>query len=157
MKNLNQLLTRPFQVIPKGILIAFFVLALIGFADATYLTVEHYQNKIPPCSIGGCETVLTSEYATVFGVPVSLMGAIFYFFILVMLLLYWDTKKDIFLKIPILVSILGAVISLILIALMVFVIKAICVYCMVSDTITILLAIVGVVLLLKNKKNETSI
>src|SRR3989344_6187882 len=95
------------SIIPKWIPILLLMLALFGFADATYLTIEHYLNKVPPCSIGGCETVLISQYANILGMPVSLLGAIYYLFITIFIFIYLDTKREIFLRIPIFVSVLG--------------------------------------------------
>lgn len=118
--------------IPKWIPIALIIIALIGFADAAYLTVEHYQNKIPPCAIGGCETVLTSEYSQIIGIPVSLVGSVYYLILLILLFLFLDTKKEIFLRIPKLLSILGALASFGFVYVMVFVIKEFCPYCAVS-------------------------
>jgi uncharacterized membrane protein len=49
-------------------------------ADSIYLTIEHFQDAPVPCGItGGCEVVLTSAYATIAGVPLSLLGAVAYF------------------------------------------------------------------------------
>ena len=69
------------------------IVALLGFADATYLTIEHYQNKIPPCSVGGCEQVLTSAYSVVAGVPVSLMGSVYYLLVLIGMFAYLESKN----------------------------------------------------------------
>ncbi len=118
--------------IPKWIPILILIIAIIGFADATYLTVKHYQNVIPPCTIGGCETVLTSQYSQVIGIPVSLVGAVYYLILGIFLVIFLDTKKEIFLRIPLLFSIVGALASLGFISLMIFVIKAFCPYCAVS-------------------------
>lgn len=55
------------------------LLALVGFADAAYLTVTHYAGTPVFCGpTGGCETVLTSEYAMVGPVPVAFLGALYY-------------------------------------------------------------------------------
>ena len=51
--------------VSTGAVVFLFIVALIGFADASYLTVEHYRNVIPPCTTSGCETVLTSSYSTI--------------------------------------------------------------------------------------------
>lgn len=134
MKTLKNLLKTPLQLqrIPKWIPIVLLIVAFIGFADATYLTVEHYQNKIPPCTIGGCESVLTSQYAQVLGMPVSLLGAIYYLIVIISLFLYLDTKKELFLRIPMLLSVFGALASLGFMYVMIFVIKAFCQYCVLS-------------------------
>src|SRR3989344_2671965 len=93
--------------------------ALVGFADAVFLTTQHYLGKIPPCTVvSGCETVLTSPYATVFGIPDALFGAIFYLIILI--------------KPSRLLALLGFLASLILLYLQLFVIRALCLYCLIS-------------------------
>ncbi len=47
-------------------------LAVIGLADAVYLTVKHYLGGSVPCSLTeGCDTVLTSNYAVFGGLPVA--------------------------------------------------------------------------------------
>jgi uncharacterized membrane protein len=118
--------------IPKWIPIVVLIIAIIGFADATYLTVEHFKNVIPPCTVGGCETVLTSSYSQVLGIPVSLFGTVYYFIIMILMIVFLDTKKELALRIPSLLSILGGLASLYFIILMVFVIKEFCQYCALS-------------------------
>lgn len=55
------------------------LLALAGFLDAAYLTVHHYSGQAVACGPGGgCELVLSSEYAVVWGVPVAAMGLAYY-------------------------------------------------------------------------------
>ena len=57
-------------------------LALVGLGDAFYLSYFQYLNLIPTCAIGGCETVLTSEYSKFFGVPWSYIGLVYYGYML---------------------------------------------------------------------------
>jgi len=58
------------------------VLSGIGIALAIYLTYIHYTGLSPLCSTGGsCETVQTSIYSKLSGVPVALMGLIGYILI----------------------------------------------------------------------------
>ena len=154
MKNLKHLLKTPLQLqqLPKWIPVALLVIALIGFADATYLTVKHYQNEIPPCTIGGCESVLSSAYATVAGIPVSLTGAIYYFLLSILLFIFLDTKKEIFLRIPLLLSVFGVLASIWFSFLQLFVIKAFCPYCVVSAITSTLIFAVAVYVFVRNKK-----
>ena len=119
-------------IIPKWIPIALLFIALIGFSDATYITVNHYMNKIPPCTLSSCETVLNSPYANILGNPVSLFGAIYYLLIIIFVFAYLDTKKEIFLRIPIMLSVIGFIFSLWFMFVMAFIIKAYCQYCIFS-------------------------
>ncbi len=57
-------------------------LAFIGLGDTFYLSYYQYLNLIPSCAIGGCETVLTSEYSKFFGVPWSYIGLVYYAYLL---------------------------------------------------------------------------
>jgi len=82
MRNLREWLKKPLGEISSSWMIAFAVVALLGFVDATYLTVEHYRGVVPPCTTAGCEIVLTSEYSVLFGVPTALFGSVYYFLIL---------------------------------------------------------------------------
>ncbi len=55
----------------NAIVIVMFIAALVGFADSAFLTAEHVRGIIPPCTLGGCEGVLTSRYASIGGfIPV---------------------------------------------------------------------------------------
>lgn len=137
MKRLIQQLN--LSSIPKWIPVTLLVVAFIGFADALYLTVEHYQNTIPPCGIGGCETVLTSSYAIVLGIPTALLGTIYYFILIISLFLFLDLKKEMLLRIPIILSFLGAIASIWFIYLMIFVIKSFCPYCAVSAVTSLII------------------
>jgi len=55
------------------------VLGLPGSAVAAYLTYSHWADRPTVCGgIGECELVQTSEYSDIAGVPVALLG-VFYF------------------------------------------------------------------------------
>jgi uncharacterized membrane protein len=64
----------------RGLQFAASAVGLLGLGDSIYLTIHHYNATAVPCSItGGCETVLTSAYAELAGIPLSLFGAAAYF------------------------------------------------------------------------------
>ena len=152
--TLKHLLIRPLNP-PTKLVVAALVIALLGFADAVYLTVEHYMNAIPPCSIGSCETVLTSSYATVLGMPVALLGSIYYLVILVAIFAYLDIRHHHLLRIGLIVPTLGFLGTLWLIYLQLFVIHAICIYCMGSAITTTLLFIIAVIVFSKYPTADT--
>lgn len=123
-----------------AILIA--LLSLAGFLDATYLSIEHFRNVIPNCSIvHGCSTVLTSVYATIGPVPVALLGSFYYLTILVLALLYIDIKKEQFVKLLKLFTWAGLLASVYFVFLQLFILRNICLYCMGSATTSFLLFI----------------
>jgi uncharacterized membrane protein len=147
MMNLKNLLTTPFlSRLSKPALVFLFVVSGLGFLDAAYLTVEHYVNKIPPCSIGSCEAVLTSSYATVAGIPVALGGTIYYFAFLVLLLLYVDLKKEKYLRIALASSVFGFGASIYFFILQAFVLHAFCLYCMGSALTSTTLFVTAIVI-----------
>lgn len=115
--------------------ISLILLAFGALFDAFYLTVKHYSKEIPPCSIhilGDCGQVLTSQYATIFGIPVALLGMFHYFALVILLLLSIYTAKKLFIRLAFLSTSVGFVVSLYLVILQLTVIKAICQYCMIS-------------------------
>src|SRR5665811_1198486 len=60
-------------------LIPALVLSFLGFIDASYLTIVHYRDALPNCSIlKGCDIVTTSALSTIGGIPIALFGALFY-------------------------------------------------------------------------------
>lgn len=142
MKNLKQLLKQPLKAVPTSAVVFMFIVALIGFADATYLAIEHFRGVIPPCTLtADCDLVLTSDYAVVFGIPVALLGALYYFIILIGLFAYLDTKKTEIIKWTLLLTIFGLLVSFSLIYIQVFVLYSYCVYCIGSALISTILFI----------------
>lgn len=131
MQNLKNLFAKPLQLPPNSVVIFLLVVALIGFVDASYLTIEHFQGRIPPCSItGGCEQVLTSSYSQIFGIPVSLMGAVFYLLVLVGAFSYLESKNTTFLKWTLILTIPALFFSLWFVYIQVFVLYSYCIYCL---------------------------
>ncbi len=114
-------------------IVVFFIVAGLGFIDATFLSVEHYRGEIPPCSLtGGCETVTTSEYSKIMGIPVAYTGALYYLIVLILLILYVDLRREIFIKGIFGLTTIGFLGSIYFTFLQFFVIKAICPYCLFS-------------------------
>ncbi len=115
-------------------------IAFIGFLDASYLAVEHFLGLVPPCTIvAGCDTVTTSGYAAILGIPVALLGSLYYLAIICCLVGYLQTSREELLKIFRYLTIGGLLASAYFVALQLFVIHAICLYCMVSATTSTLL------------------
>lgn len=148
MKSLKTSSSKLFKVIPKSVVLAFLIVSLLGFLDATYLTAKHYLGEVPTCSmIEGCEKVLTSSYATVGRVPVALMGAFYYLAIFFLTVAYLDTKRKGLLYFIARLTLVGFLVSVGLIYLQLFVIKAICLYCMASAASSTILFGLGVFVL----------
>lgn len=126
----------------KKFLIAVFVLAGLGLVDALYLSVQHYTGEVPPCTLtGGCEKVTTSEYSTMFGIPVAYLGALYYLGLLITLIFFVDLKRPILFKLATAMVSFGFLFSLYLTYLQFFVINALCPYCLLSALISSVLAV----------------
>ena len=118
------------------------LVALAGLADAAYLTVEHLSGRSVRCMVvSGCDEVLQSSYATVAGgVPVAAVGAAAYFtvFSLATLAAYgYDGARK--LLAPLVAVMFLA--TLWFLYLQAFVIRAFCTYCLISATVTTVLAL----------------
>ena len=130
---------------PKKSVVALLLAAsLIGFVDAAYLTAKHYLGAPPPCGLfGGCETVTTSEYAKVAGVPLALLGALYYLAVFLSTIVYLDTRRSGILRMTAGFTAVGFIASLWFVYLQLFVIKAICPYCMLSALVSTVLFVAG--------------
>lgn len=131
------------------------LVAFVGLADASYLTVEHLSGRSVRCMIvSGCDEVLQSSYATVGGhVPVAALGALAYFtvFSLATLALFGYAGAR---------RLVAPVVALMFLAtvwfvyLQAFVIQAFCVYCLLSAGVTTTLALLTLVRLLLARKSR---
>lgn len=118
------------------------IFTFIGFLDATYLTILHYKNAFPPCTVtGGCETVLTSQYSVILGVPVSLLGSLFYLLIMFFALAVFLDKRKIFAHGLFLSAFAGLFVSAVLFFVQFFILKSFCQYCLLSEVISLLIFI----------------
>ncbi|MBI2037386.1 MAG: vitamin K epoxide reductase family protein [Candidatus Magasanikbacteria bacterium] len=134
----------------------FLAVSAVGFVDATYLTAKHFLGEPITCSIlHGCEQVTASEYSIMFGLPVALLGALYYLSVLLLITIYLQTKQRAPLLLVSLLTLFGFLFSLRFVYLQIFVIKAICIFCMVSATTSTLLFIFSLTFLKKNKTNNT--
>lgn len=137
----------------KIIAITFLVIAFVGFADATFLTWKHYVGIVPPCFVAtGCETVLTSTWNKIAGIPVSLLGALYYVFLGILATYYLATKKEGVVTIAAWSTFAGLFASLWFVSLQIFIIKHICFYCMISATTSLLLFVTGSIYIFKKPK-----
>jgi uncharacterized membrane protein len=120
------------------------VLALVGLGIATYLLAVRVLGEAPACGpLKGCETVAASEYATIAGIPVALFGVLFSVVLLGACLAWWRRADRRALYAAYGLGLAGILAVLYLTYLELFVIEAICVWC-VSYALTILAGWLGV-------------
>lgn len=114
-------------------------LALAGLFISAYLALFEVQpNRGFFCPIGACEVVNTSPYVYMFGVPLAFLGLGGYALILALNLagLVWEkegAKRTTLLLFV--VSLLGTALSAYLTYLELFVLRAICIWCVASALI----------------------
>jgi uncharacterized membrane protein len=111
------------------------VLAVVGFLISAYLSWVHFMGVAPVCvgGSGGCETVQTSSYATIFGVPVAVLGLVGYGGLLFSALL----RGEVGVYLGFLVALVGVLFSAYLTYLELFVIHAICEWCVASAALMV--------------------
>lgn len=116
------------------------LLGLAGVAVAGYLTWVHYEGLSPVCvgGGGGCERVQSSDYAELAGIPVAVFGLAGYVVILASLLLPGDLGR----LTGAFLGLVGVGFSAYLTYLELFVIDAICQWCVASAVIMTVLAAV---------------
>ena len=116
----------------RALRIAAALVALAGVAVAGYLTWAHFADSPVVCVAGGgCETVQDSEYAAIAGIPVAVLGLAAYTAILA--LIAWDAPVARLSAAAI--ALIGLLFSAYLLALQLFVIDAICVWCVANDIV----------------------
>lgn len=57
------------------------IFAAIGLAVSIYLTILHYgggQAACPETGVVNCEKVLTSQYSSIIGIPLAVLGVVFF-------------------------------------------------------------------------------
>lgn len=119
--------------------------ALVGLADSVYLTVHHLTAEPVPCSlISGCETVLTSSYAEIAGVPLAAFGAVAYFVAFSLAILAAFGNRLMWMAFGAQVVLMAAVTAWLL-YLQAFVIGAFCQFCLLSAITTFTMLIIFVV------------
>src|SRR6187401_3501768 len=110
-------------------------LALAGLAIAAYLLVARIIGEAPACGpVKGCETVAASEYATLFGVPVALFGVAFSAVLAIACVAWWRRADPRALYASYGFGLAGVIAVAYLTYLEVFVIRAICVWCVAYAT-----------------------
>lgn len=123
------------------------LLALVGLLIATYLTL-HNLGIIGTltCTVGSCETVQTSRWSRFLGLPVALWGTGFYVGVLALSLLGDSERYAEARWVPALMlgmTGFGVLFSAWLTWLELAVIHAICMYCVASAVITVLLFVLA--------------
>lgn len=116
----------------RALRLAAAIVAFAGIAVAGYLSWAQYADSAVVCVAGGsCEKVQESEYASIAGIPVAVLGLVAYTVILA--LIAWDAPLARLSAATI--ALVGLCFSAYLLVLQLFVIDAICVWCLANDVL----------------------
>ena len=147
------------MALSKKFALTLLVLAFVGFVDASYLTAEHYLGRIPPCTIAGsnCASVLTSPYASVWNVPISLAGVGYYLVLVLLSASFYKSGERRSLAAFVVLSSLGALISVELLYIQLFIIHATCLYCLISAALSVLATTLSSTVFIRLSRNGNNI
>ena len=106
------------------------LLAAVGLAISLYLTAVKLSGGLPVCGpLRGCETVALSEYSSIGGVPVAVLGAGLSALILLLALRWWRVGDRRALLAMYGLELFALLFVGYLTYLELFVIKAVCIWC----------------------------
>lgn len=130
------------------------ILSFVGLTNTFYLVQAHISGEPLNCSfLSGCNAVAASPYSTVLGVPLASWGVLFYFGIFViaatMLMVRARTLSHFF----VFGTAVGFLASLYFTYLQVFVIEAVCIYCLLSAALSTMLLILALWIIKLPKQN----
>jgi uncharacterized membrane protein len=142
-------LGRAFPALPAGAQIAVPILSVLGLAVALYLSYIETTSTAAVCGpVGDCNAVQASPFAMLFGfLPVGVLGAVGYVGILAAWFIGRRSHGSLGRLAPLLVfgmALFGVLFTIYLTYLEIFVIKAVCIWCLTSAVIMALVLALSV-------------
>ena len=118
----------------RWVVLTSLVVCVLGLLDAAYLTYEHYTSSTTlACSDSGavnCLKVTTSSYAKVAGVPVALLGLVFFVVMTALCLpAAWRSTDRNLRRLRLAAVVVGILSVLYLVWVELFKVDAICLWC----------------------------
>jgi uncharacterized membrane protein len=133
------------------------VLDVIGLLVAGYLSVVELSGGVPACGIiKGCEEVALSQYARIGGVPVAVFGVVLSVALLSLALAWWKTDIYGLLLGHYGLSLVGVIFDGYFLYLQVFVIKAVCIWCVTYEISLLLRFLIALVVYYRQPKPEVT-
>jgi uncharacterized membrane protein len=129
---------------------ALLLVTAAGIGVAVYLTYVHYRPAALICTAGGgCETVQGSKYAVLAGIPLAILGLVAW--VAALGLTIWNSELARTLTAAL--AVVAIAFAVYLVILQLFVIDAICVWCMANDLV--LVPLLAVLAFLRLRTAET--
>jgi len=121
--------------------VALLLVTAAGIGVAAYLTYVHYRPAALICTAGGgCETVQGSKYSVLAGIPLAILGLVAW--VAALGLTIWNSELARTLTAAL--AVVAVAFAAYLVILQLFVIDAICVWCMANDLVLVpLLAVLA--------------
>ncbi|WP_084034572.1 vitamin K epoxide reductase family protein [Anaerobacillus alkalilacustris] len=140
-------------VVPKLFAI-FTAVAALGWAVSIFLSGVHFWILPFPAGFDVTGTpwaVMTSDWAYVMGIPLALLGAFYYLTVLLLAGMWYHSRHPLVLKVLTPISATGVIASSFFVYLQLFVIEAICPFCMVSAVASTILFTLELIMLRLSK------
>ncbi|MFA5744901.1 MAG: vitamin K epoxide reductase family protein [Candidatus Paceibacterota bacterium] len=119
-------------------------LAFFGLVDSIYLAQNEITNTPLICTVenlSDCNIVATSQYSRLFGIPLAEFGVAFFSIIFILAILELFVSNRLLRRFIQGCSIVGVASSVYFTFIEIFIIHALCIYCLVSAFITLLIFI----------------
>jgi uncharacterized membrane protein len=146
---------RPLFGIHPAIILA--ALDVVGLVVAGYLSVVELGGGVPSCGpLKGCEEVALSEYARIGGVPVAVFGVVLSVALLTLAVGWWKTDIYGLLLAHYGLSLIGVMFDGYFLYLQVFVIGAVCVWCLTYEVSLLLRFLIALVVWYRQPRPESA-
>lgn len=130
----------------KRFKVVLIVLSLLGMTVTAYLMIQHYANiENSFCNVNdfvNCDRVNKSIYAEIFGIPVSVLGFLTYTVLFVFSAFVNGGLFNKLLGTATLFTGFGLVFSLVLSYIEFFVLRAICIFCVIQQILILIIFII---------------
>src|SRR3989344_6099843 len=130
-------------------LTTFIILAVFGCIDAGYLSWTHLKRKTLICPLrSDCTDVTESRWSSMFGIRNDYLGFLYYFSILAVAVasIFLPESAERLFRLALIMTIGGAIFSVFLVSLQIFLIKQYCLYCTISFLLSVLLLLNSIML-----------
>ncbi len=129
--------------------------AYAGFVISLYLTFVHYRGYVSPCYVvHGCEAVQTSKYSVILGVPVALLGTLFFGLMFYLAIGLLTGARVTLVRLYKVLAFVGALAIIPLFLLQAIVLKALCTYCVATEMLMLAIWIVSFLLAAPGRSDE---
>ncbi len=137
----------------------FITAAAIGVLDSLYLAILKLTNNQTMClqANSGCWTVNNSEYSSVYGIPVSIIGLVAYGLLIVLVspVKIFGLSSTLKNQVTFGITFVGFIFSIYLTYLEIAVIKSVCLFCVISAVMMTVLFISTLLRLVKDRSEYT--